>query len=179
MRRGGSIEADAARAVGRAATAPRGPRPMLTLERSYRARLACVWVLWTTPAGLESWWGPEGFSARIEHLDLRPGGEWRYTISAATPAAAALLRRAHMPPTTRVRANYTEVSRHRRIRYTNLVDFIPGVPSYELAVLIELHATGDEVLLVLSFDAMHDESWTQRARAGWESQLGRLALRLA
>ncbi len=179
MKPGGVNERDAAGAAGRAATASRGSRALQTLERSYRARLACVWVLWTTSEGLESWWGPEGFSARIEHLDLRPGGEWRYAITAASPAMAALMREAHMPLTTRVCANYTEVSRHRRIRYTSLIDFIPGVPPYELAARVELHAAGEEVLLALTFDAMHDESWTRRARVAWESRLGRLARRLA
>ena len=32
--------------------------------------------------------------------------------------------------------------------------------------------------MVLTLDAMHDESWTQRAVMGWESELGKLAVAL-
>lgn len=112
----------AAAATLRTALAPRGER--LTLERCYRARLPCVWVLWTSPAGLESWWGPRGFSIHVEHLDLRSGGEWRYVLAASTPAAVRLMRRTGLPRTLRVCATYTEVLRPRRLRYTQRVDFI-------------------------------------------------------
>lgn len=167
-----SGEAAAAAAL-RTALAPRGER--LTLERRYRARLACVWVLWTSPAGLESWWGPRGFSTHVEHLALRPGGEWRYAIAANTPAAVRLMRRAGLPGTLRVCATYTEVLRPRRLRYTQRVDFIPGVRPYESAVLLELHAAADEVLMAVTLD---DAPWP-RAWHGWEGRLGRLARRLA
>ena len=159
------------------ALAPRGER--LTLERHYRARLACVWVLWTSPAALESWWGPRGFCTHVEHLDLRPGGDWRYALAASTPAALRLMRRAGLPPVLRVRATYTEVLRPRRLRYTQRIDFVPGVRAYESAVLLELHATPNEVLMAVTLDAMHDALWLQRARHAWESQLARLARRLA
>jgi len=171
-----SAQAAAAGAL-RAALAPCGER--VTLERRYRARLACVWVLWTSPAGLESWWGPRGFRTRVEHLDLRPGGDWRYALAARTPAAARLMRAAGLPPTLRMRATYTEVLRPRRLRYTQRIDFVPGVRPYESAVLLELHATGDEVLMAVTLDALHDALWLQRARHAWEDQLARLARRLA
>ena len=35
--------------------------------------------------------------------------------------------------------------------------------------------SAEGVGLVLTFDAMHDEEWTQRATVGWESELGKLA----
>ena len=37
----------------------------LTLERTYRAPLEKVWELWTTKAGIESWWGPDGFTVEV------------------------------------------------------------------------------------------------------------------
>jgi hypothetical protein len=33
--------------------------------------------------------------------------------------------------------------------------------------------------MVLTLDPMHDETWTQRAVMGWESELGKLAKVLA
>jgi hypothetical protein len=55
------------------------------------------------------------------------------------------------------RLTYTEVVPRRRLAYTRLADFIPGVK------------------MVLTFDGMHDEHWTQMAVMGWESELDKLA----
>ena len=46
----------------------------ISFERKYEAPVEDVWDLWTTAEGIESWWGPEGFSVRVSKLDLRPGG---------------------------------------------------------------------------------------------------------
>lgn len=32
------------------------------------------------PAQLTRWWGPKGFTNTFEKFDLRPGGEWRFTM---------------------------------------------------------------------------------------------------
>ena len=71
---------------------------------------------------------------------------------------------------------FTEVSPPRRLAYTNVVDFVPGVEPYQIATLLELHELeGGGTRLVLTFDAMHDDRWTQLARLGHESELDRLA----
>ena len=49
----------------------------VTVERTYQARLGELWDLWTTKEGIESWWGPGGFTVKVRKLDLRPGGELR------------------------------------------------------------------------------------------------------
>ena len=55
------------------------------VERVYRARVEELWELWTTKAGFESWWGPEGFRAEVSALEARVGGPLHYDIIAATP----------------------------------------------------------------------------------------------
>jgi hypothetical protein len=35
------------------------------------------------------------------------------------------------------------------------------------------------VLLTLTFDRMHDDTWTQRATHGWEQELGKLGKALS
>jgi uncharacterized protein YndB with AHSA1/START domain len=44
----------------------------MTIERTYEARIEDVWALWTTADGIESWWGPEGFTVTVRSSDLRP-----------------------------------------------------------------------------------------------------------
>jgi uncharacterized protein YndB with AHSA1/START domain len=151
----------------------------ITLERTYKASLQDVWDMWTTKEGIESWWGPDGFSVKVRKLDLRPGGELHYAMTATAAPQIEFMKKAGMPLTTEARLTYTEVSPPRRLAYTHLADFIPGVEPYLVAHLIELTPMGDGVRMVLIFDAMHDDEWTKRAAMGWEMELGKLAKALA
>jgi uncharacterized protein YndB with AHSA1/START domain len=47
-------------------------RARFSIERTYPASIDEAWMLWTTKAGIESWWGPEGFNVTVTSLDLRP-----------------------------------------------------------------------------------------------------------
>lgn len=50
------------------------------LRRTFDAPRELVWKVWTTPAHLAQWWGPRGFSTTTREHDLRPGGQWRFTM---------------------------------------------------------------------------------------------------
>ena len=80
-----------------------------------------------------------------------------------------------MPLTHEARIRFTEILPPRRLAYVHLADFIPGVDPYDVATVVELDMTRDGVRMVLTFDAMHNDEWTQRATMGWESELGKLA----
>ena len=154
-------------------------RPTTTLERRYHGSLDEVWALWTTVAGIESWWGPEGFTVTVRSLDLRPGGALLYAMSASAPEQVAFMESVGMPITTEATISYTEVDPPIRLGYQHAVDFIPGVEPYEVATVVELRADGDHVRLVLTLETMHADEWTQRAAAGWESELGKLEQAIA
>jgi len=160
--------------TNRTGTSPASRRKM-NLERTYEASPADVWELWTTKEGIESWWGPEGFQVKVLALDLRPGGELHYTMTAIGPNEVAFMKSAGMPLTTEHRVTYTDVVPQRRLAYTIVADFIPGVEPYDVATVVELHPAGRSVRMVLTFDAMHDELWTQRSIMGRESELRRFA----
>jgi uncharacterized protein YndB with AHSA1/START domain len=134
-----------------------------------------VWDLWTTREGIESWWGPDGFSVTVRKIDLRPGGELLYAMTANAPDQIEFLKKAGMPVTTVSRLTYTEIDPPRRLAYSQTADFIPGVEPYEVPTTVELETTPQGVRLVLTFTAMHDERWTNLAVMGWESELGKLA----
>ena len=155
------------------------PRKRITLERVYRTEVQDVWDLWTTKEGIESWWGPGGFVVTVRKLDLRPGGELLYAMTAIDPPQVEFMKRAGMPLTTEARITFTEVVPRRRLAYVHLADFIPGVEPYDVATVVELHATSGGVRMVLTFEAMHDDEWTRRAVMGWESELDKLAAVLA
>jgi uncharacterized protein YndB with AHSA1/START domain len=146
----------------------------ITIERTYEASLNDIWDLWTTREGIESWWGPDGFSTKVLELDLRAGGKLFYEMTATGPEQVKFMKNAGMPLTTEGRLTYGEVVHQKRLAYTHLADFIPGVEPYNVATVVEFHSLGKNVRMVLTFDAMHDEVWTQRAVMGHESQLGKL-----
>jgi len=135
--------------------------------------------LWTTKEGIESWWGPEGFSVVVRELDLRPGHGLAYTMSATAPEMIDYMRKAGMPVSNEHSLRYTEVDPPRRLAYMEKVDFIPGVDTYEVETVIELAEAAGVVKMVLTFDAMHDDHWTKLAVMGREGELDRLAKLLA
>lgn len=150
-------------------------RAQFSIKRTYAgAKITEAWALWTTKVGIESWWGPEGFEVTVTALDLRVGGELVYRMTAVTPAQVAFMRKAGMPLTTECRVIYTEVSPPGRLAYKTKADFVPGVAPYEVGTVIVLKQVADGVVLTITFDAMHDGVWTERARAGHESQLRKL-----
>ena len=155
------------------------PTRTVTLERTFDAAIEDVWELWTTKDGIESWWGPDGFSVRVNKLELHPGGELLYAMTATAPDQIEFMRKTGMPQTTETRIIYTEVMPLQRLAYRNIVDFVPGVAPYEVATVVEFQKSAQGVRMVLTMDAMHDDRWTQMAVMGWESELSKLATRLA
>jgi uncharacterized protein YndB with AHSA1/START domain len=160
-------------------TATRAARAQFSIQRTYAASLDEAWALWTTKAGIESWWGPEGFEVTVTALDLRPGGELTYLMTAVAPEMVAFMEQSGMPLSTPCKVTYTEVSAPNRLAYKTLTDFVPGVEPYEVATVVELTAAGGGTTLTITFDAMHDDAWTERARAGHESQMRKLDALLA
>jgi len=152
-----------------------GQRRTVTLERTFEASIEEVWDLWTTKDGIESWWGPDGFAVTVSKLDLRPGGELLYAMTAVGPDQIAFMKKAGMPLVSQTRVTYTEVDPPRRLAYSTFADFIPGVEPYDVATAVDLYRIPEGVRLVVTQDAMHDESWTHMAVMGWESELGKLA----
>ncbi len=156
-----------------AATADASKR--ITLERTYKASIEDMWDLWTTKEGIESWWGPDGFAVTVHKLDLRPGGELLYAMTAVAPEQIAFMKNVGMAVSHDSRITYTDIVPRTRLAYDHLADFIPGVEAYTVATIVEMIPGPEGVRMVLSLDAMHDEIWTQRMAAGWEMELGKLA----
>lgn len=149
-------------------------RARFSIERNYAGSIDEAWALWTTKDGIESWWGPEGFDVTVASLDLRRGGDLVYLMTATAPEQVAFMKRAGMPLSTECRVTYTEISAPSRLAYKTLTDFIPNVKPYEVATVVELQATVGGLKIVVTFDTMHDDVWTERARAGHDSQMRKL-----
>jgi uncharacterized protein YndB with AHSA1/START domain len=158
---------------------PRPSQAVIRLERRYEAAVADLWYLWTTKEGFESWWGPEGFRVEVRKLDLRVGGELEYDMIAVGPEQIEFLRKANMPGSHRTRGTFAQIAPLERLEIIHMIDFIPGVRSYENRTCAEFFPEGKSVRMVVTVDEHPDEQWTRRATMGWESQLTKLPAALA
>ena len=154
-------------------------RAKLTLERTFHASPEEVWELWTTREGMEAWMGPEGFKVTVEELDLRPGGTLVYAMTAVGPDQVEYLAKAGLPLVSVQRVRFVEVDPPRRLVHRDVADFIPGIEPYEVETILELSEVEGGTHIVLTFDAMHDAHWTEMAKLGRESELGKLEELLA
>ncbi len=67
--------------AGRTAEArPAASENEMVVTRELDAPRELVWAAWTDPAHVARWWGPRGFTNTIEHMDVRPGGSWRFVM---------------------------------------------------------------------------------------------------
>ena len=150
--------------------------PPIRIERTYDAPAETIWKLWTTPAGIEAWWAPDGFTTEVQKLELEPGGELIYTMTATAPEQVEFMRNAGMPLSTESRKRFTEIEEPRRLAYASLADFIPGVDPYDFMTVIEITPVpvDGRTQVVMTMDSLHDETWTQRLVMGRENELENL-----
>jgi uncharacterized protein YndB with AHSA1/START domain len=158
--------------------APRSEAKVV-IERTYRASIEDVWALWTTKEGFESWWGPQGFRAEVQELDARVGGALRYEMIADSPEMIAAMKEMGQPTSHAVRSLFTEVNPRSRLVLTNVIDFLPGVATYESNIAVDFAAAGDRVRMVVTLDAMHSDEFTEMQKEGFTSQLTKLDQRFA
>ncbi len=55
----------------------RGDREVL-ISHVFDAPRERVFTAFTDPAAIVAWWGPKGYTTRVDTLDARPGGKWRF-----------------------------------------------------------------------------------------------------
>jgi uncharacterized protein YndB with AHSA1/START domain len=144
------------------------------IERTYDAPVEFVWELWTTAAGLHEWFAPDGFESRVSELELRPGGQLRYTMTATGPEQVAFMRSLGAPLASEVRKTFTEVAAPTRLAYLSLIDFVPNHEAYEHLTTVDIEPAGDRTHVVVTVDPLHDATWTQQHRAHRAQELDNL-----
>jgi uncharacterized protein YndB with AHSA1/START domain len=147
----------------------------IRIERTYRTGPERVWELWTTPEAISSWWAPDGFTTEVQQLDLRPGGELVYTMTAVAPEMVEFMEDAGLPLSTESRKTFTELTPGKRIAYNSLVDFVPDHDPYEHLTVVDLEPVDEGTRVTMSMEPMHDEEWTQRLVEGRTNELDNLA----
>lgn len=153
----------------------------LTVERRYDASPQTVWDAWTTPDAVSAWWGPHGYSTKVQLLEARTGGRFTYVMTAVTPELVRFADHHGLPRSTMVSGRFDRVMAPRCLTIAQRVDFVPGVDSYEVLVSLEVlpvHGRPSKARIRLQIGRMHDDEWTERCLQGWQGQLRRLASHL-
>ncbi len=87
------------------------PRLDLTVQRVIRAPRKTVWRAWTDPHLLEQWWIPPPWRARVDRLDVQPGGSFMTSMSEGEGV--------FLPHTDGI---FLVVEERQRLVFTNAID---------------------------------------------------------
>jgi uncharacterized protein YndB with AHSA1/START domain len=109
----------------------------LVMERVFDAPRDLVWKVINDPERVTRWWGPHGYTATVEEMDVRVGGRWRW-IGHTTGGEDAPFR-----------GVYLEVVEPERIVRTEIFD-VPPFNSDDLAAIVTttLEAIGNRTKYV-------------------------------
>lgn len=135
--------------------APAEEAPSFVLTRTLKAPRALVWTMFSDPYHLAQWWGPKGFSNRVEQLDFRTGGRWRHVMIA--PDGTEL-------PTDN---DILDVTPIERIVYRN-APADPAIfgdnppPAFTKTLTLEERAGGTLLTLLCTFDSAADRDRVER-----------------
>ena len=92
------------------------------LEHTFQAPAAKVFAAYTDPKIVPRWWAPKGGSMRVDAMDVRPGGAWRFVQRAANGHEMTF------------HGSYLEVRPVTRLVYTFATEGQPG----EIRATVEL-----------------------------------------
>jgi uncharacterized protein YndB with AHSA1/START domain len=150
------------------------PQATIVIERAYRAPIEDLWALWTTKAGFESWWGPEGCRVKVRSLEARAGGVLEYDMIADAPEAITATKTLGLPPSQPVRAWFGEFRPHERLTLVHMMDFMRNAEPREHTIEVDFSSAGGKASMVVTVHPHLDPEWTKLAIDGFNSQLARL-----
>lgn len=121
-------------------TTPAGRQ--IRAERIFAAPRERVFAAYIDPELIPSYWGPRGTTTRVEELDARPGGKWRFVGVGADGEEHAF------------RGVYREVTPPERIVQTFEWEGMPGYVSIDTA---EFEDLGDGTTRLVATTVFHTE----------------------
>ena len=138
------------------------------LEHIFLASASRVFAAYTDPKLVAQWWVPTGSALRVETMDVRPGGTWRFVQPMANGQEVVYT------------GTYREVRPTTRLVYTLIVE---GQPWSEVTAAVDLREDDGRTFLTLTNLCVSKEACEAivkyGAAAGAAMQWDRLAALLA
>lgn len=140
----------------------------IVIERVFDAPRELVWKAWTDPVHVAQWWGPHGMKTRVDELDLRVGGDWRYVMLG--PDGSEYPQR----------GTFREIVPPEKIVTSAVFEIGPDVHQ-NVVLTYRFEDLGDrtKVTLVHSADEVYGEQEQTGIVAGWNSNFDCLEDHLA
>jgi uncharacterized protein YndB with AHSA1/START domain len=134
----------------------------LGLERLIPSPPELLFELFIEPAQLIKWWAPDGYTADVDSLDVRPGGRWRMIMSGADGARLATsgVYRAIEPP--------------RRLAFTFAWEDASGSRGHDTEVIVSFEPVPGGTRLVLTQQRFEGKEARDNHHRGWSACLDRI-----
>lgn len=133
----------------------------ITIERTYRASVDALWKMWTTMAGFQSWWAPDGFRAEVHTIEARPNGKLLYDLIADSPQVVSFLKERGLPIFHLERCRFSVFRPLEQLELKIMLDFIPDVEPYENTIRVDFFPINEAVRMVVTLSPMHNEEFTK------------------
>lgn len=133
----------------------------IRMERVFDAPPSVVFKAYTDPKRIPHWWGPRDQKTRVDAMEVRPGGKWRFVHTDGDGQEAAF------------RGEYRDVVPNRRLVSSFEFEPRPGHVSTDTATFAD-EGGKTRLTVVTAFASKADRDWMlgsgmeQGARETWE-----------
>ncbi len=138
------------------------PANTIRLHRVLRATPERVYRAFLDADAMAKWLPPNGFTAKVHHMDARVGGTFRMSFTNFTTGTSHSFG-----------GEYLELAPHERIRYTDKFDD-PNLPG-EIRVTVTLKKVSVGTELNVVQDGVPDVIPAEACYLGWQESLALLA----
>jgi uncharacterized protein YndB with AHSA1/START domain len=135
----------------------------VAITHVFDAPAAKVFAAYTDPKQVPKWWGPKGNGVRVETMDVRPGGAWRFVQRGPDGRDFA------------THGTYVEVTPVTRLVYTFQAEGMP----HSVTTTVELSESGGKTHMTLTLLAHSAEIRDQMVKYGAVGGAKAAAMQLA
>lgn len=122
----------------------------IAITHEFDAPAAKVFAAYTDPKQVPKWWGAKGNGVRVEQMDVRPGGSWRFVQRGPDGRDFVSF------------GTYVEVKPVTRLVYTFQAEGMPN----QVVTTVDLRESGGKTHMTLTLLASSKEHRDQMAQWG-------------
>jgi uncharacterized protein YndB with AHSA1/START domain len=134
----------------------------IRLHRVLVARPEKVYRAFLEPEALARWLPPNGFTARVDHLDAQVGGTYKMSFTNFTTGKSVSFS-----------GEYLELVPHERLRYTDRFDDPNLAGEIQVTITLKKVSVGTELTIVQ--EGLPDALPLAACTLGWQDSLQNLA----
>ena len=147
----------------------------VVIERTFNAPVAFVWQLWTVAEQFQKWYGPQGATVPVAHMDVRVGGKRLICMEMRRPDRTMKMwftgEYREVLPTSRLVYTDSMADENGNVLSPQAMGMPKGHPE-TTEVIVELEDLGGRTKMVMTHAGVPAGS---PGEAGWAMALDKLA----